>query len=90
MLLAIHARSRSDTPPWKRGVVVKLAVRVSDSPSLLRGRDETEAACVCGMGFGVPEVPEVWKTWETACVESVGFDGQSMGISVDMSLIEGS
>lgn len=62
MLLAIHALSKSDTPPWKRGVVVKLAVRVSGSPSFLRGSEETEAACVCGIGFGVPEVPEVWKT----------------------------
>jgi len=25
MLLAIHPRRRSDTPPWKRGVVVNAA-----------------------------------------------------------------
>lgn len=64
---------------------MKLEVKVSGSPILLRGSDETEASWVCGIGFGVPEVPDVWKTWEIVFAGSFGSVGQSLGMSVETS-----
>lgn len=77
MLLAIHARSRSDTPPWNKGVVVNAADSEDggDDPEEVlsevgdryegmprRGSTSTLLAWVFGIGFGSPLVPEEWKT----------------------------
>lgn len=83
MLLAIQARRRSETPPWKRGVVVKEEVRVSGSPILRRGSGVTQEEWVWGIGFGVPDVPDVWKICESACVGSAGSAGHPSTVSCE-------